>query len=76
MKYNRRKAQLNAISRSYTQKAQKEARQWLLDQGIDFDEYCKRYEWKASVTRFAQSVRDHSEKVMKNIEEMKNAVVA
>ena len=71
-----KRSQLNAISRSYTEKAQKEARQWLEAQGIDFDEYCKRYGWKASVTRFAQSVRDGSAKVLANIEEMKNAVMA
>lgn len=69
MRYKR--SQLNAISRSYTQKAQKEARAWLEAQGIDFDEYCRRYDWKASVTRFAQSVREESPKVMKNIAEMK-----
>ena len=69
MRYKR--SQLNAISRSYTQKAQKEARAWLEEQGIDFDEYCRRYDWKASVTRFVQSVREESPKVMKNIAEMK-----
>lgn len=39
-KYARRRAQLNAISRSYTAKTQKEARTYLESIGIDYEQYC------------------------------------
>lgn len=51
------KAQLNAISRSYTQKARKEAinRLWL-DHGIIFDEFAKMFDYKGSPVRLLTSI--------------------
>lgn len=51
------KAQLNAISRSYTEKAQKEALDFLKSQDIDFDVYCEENGWKASPVRLASKIR-------------------
>jgi hypothetical protein len=52
-KYARRRAQLNAISRSYTQKTQKEARTYLELIGIDYEQYCTETGWKGGITRLA-----------------------
>lgn len=47
------KAQLNAISRSYTKKTQNEARQYLESMGIDYEQYCKETGYKGGITRLA-----------------------
>ncbi|MBQ9328914.1 MAG: hypothetical protein IJ225_10360 [Solobacterium sp.] len=60
--YGRKRAQLNAISRSYTQKAQKEAREYLESVGINYEDYCKETGWKGGITRLASKIRSNGEK--------------
>lgn len=55
-----KRSQLNAISRSYTAKAQKEARAFLASKGIDYDVYCREKGWKASPVRLATKIRKES----------------
>ena len=64
MRYRRySKAQLNAISRSYTQKTQKEARSFLESIGIDYEQYCRETGWKGGITRLAQKLRAINDEV-------------
>ena len=71
MRYRRySKAQLNAISRSYTATANRDARAWLQERGIDFHEYCVRFGWKGSAVMLQRSVMNQSKKVMANLEKM------
>lgn len=58
----RSKAQLNAISRSYTAKTQKESLAYLESKGINFDQYCKDHGWRASATRLATKIREEERK--------------
>jgi hypothetical protein len=63
MRYRRsakRRAQLNAISRSYTAKTQKEARTYLESIGIDYEQYCLDTGWKGGITRLAQKFREQN----------------
>ena len=64
MKHRRySKAQLNAISRSYTQKRQKEALEYLRLMGIDYDQYCKETGWKGGPVKLAQRYERQAEKL-------------
>lgn len=47
----RSKAQLRAISKSYTKKRQEQAKSFLLSMGCDYDQYCKETGWKSSPVR-------------------------
>lgn len=67
----RSKSQLNAISRAYIKQNQKKANEYLEKMGIDFEEYKKRYGYKASVTRFATSIQYKEKTVMQNLENLK-----
>lgn len=64
----RSKAQLNAISRSYTQKARKEAidKLWL-DHGIVFDEFMAMFNYKASPARLLTSIQFNDERTMNKV---------
>jgi len=52
------KAQLNAISRSYTAKTQKDARAYLESVGVDYEAYCKETGWRGGITRLANKMRE------------------
>ena len=56
------KAQLNAISRSYTAKTQKEAREYLESVGVDYEAYCKETGWKGGITRLSHKIREQEER--------------
>ena len=56
------KAQLNAISRSYTKKTQQEAREYLESVGVDYETYCKETEWRGGITRLASKIREEKTK--------------
>ena len=64
----RSKAQLNAISRSYTEKARKDAinRLWL-DHGIVFDEFAKMFSYKASPVRLLTSIDYNDESALNKV---------
>ena len=55
------KAQLNAISRSYTAKTQKESREYLETIGINYEQYCKDTGWKGGITRLANKFREQKQ---------------
>ncbi len=54
------KAQLNAISRSYTEKGNREALKELEAMGIDFEEFRKASGFKASAVRLVQLIHSGS----------------
>lgn len=63
-----KKSQLNAISRSYTAKYQKEARERLAKKGIDFDSFCFVIGYKGSPCKLLTSINAESTKTMANVE--------
>ena len=64
----RSKAQLHAISRSYTAKARKEAIDELwLDHGIVFDSFAEMFDYKASPVRLLTSIRFNDENTMNKV---------
>lgn len=64
----RSKAQLNAISRTYTAKARKEAIDALwLDHGIVFDSFAEMFDYKASPVRLLASIRFNDESTMNKV---------
>lgn len=63
-----RKAQLNAISRSYTQKAQKRAIQILAEIGVDFAEYCDIIGYKGSPVALCTSIAKQAKSTMANLD--------
>lgn len=64
----RSKAQLNAISRSYTQKARKEAINTLwLDHNIVYDEFVRMFNYGASPVRLLTSIRFNDEATINKV---------
>lgn len=64
----RSKAQLNAISRSYTQKARKEAINSLwLDHNIVYDEFVRMFNYGASPVRLLTSIRFNDEATINKV---------
>lgn len=66
-----RTAQLNAISRSYTRKAQERAIRDLLEQGIQFEAYCKAIGYKGSPVALCTAIANGSKKTLANVEAFK-----
>ena len=66
-----KKTQLNAISRSYTRKAQKAALASLEAAGIDFNNYCKMFNYKGSPVRLVTSIEKHEKSTLENLEAFK-----
>ena len=65
MKY--RRAQLNAISRSYTERNRKHALEALQAMGIDYEAYCRRFNYKASPCHLLNAVNDKKAATMNNV---------
>lgn len=57
----------NAIRNPHTRRRQKAARIYLEDQGIDFDLYCKMFNYKASPVKLAGSIENKQGRTMWNI---------
>lgn len=69
----RKLSQLRAISRSYTQKAQQDARQWLLiNYGISYDQYAARFGYKGSPCQLVGSIRSGAIRTMQNVIRLQN----
>lgn len=62
-----RKAQLNAISRSYTQRGQRIALEHLEDMGINYTEYCKKFGYKGSPVRLLTSINSSKKQTLENV---------
>lgn len=63
-----RRAQLNAISRSYTKKAQAYAIQTLAEVGINFAEYCDIIGYKGSPVALCTSIAKKQKSTLTNME--------
>lgn len=66
-----RTAQLNAISRSYTRRAQEQAIRQLLEQGIKYEAYCKTTGYKGSPVALCTAIAKGSKKTLADIEAFK-----
>ena len=66
----RSKKQLNAISRSYTEKAQKEARENLKTFGITYEQYVNAYGYKGSPCRLLTSLWRGDKKTTENVKKL------
>lgn len=64
------KKQLNAISRSYTAKAQTEAREWIKTFGITYEEYAAEYGYKGSPCRLLTSLWQGDHKTTENVKRL------
>lgn len=69
-----RKAQLNAISRSYTAKYRKEALAGLTEIGVDFDAYCRAFGYKGSPCKLLTDINAGAKKTLANVEALRKEV--
>lgn len=74
MTYRRRysRAQLNAISRSYTAKYRKEAIEELAAIGVNYDAYCKAFNYKGSPCKLITDYKDGARRTVENINRFKS----
>lgn len=70
----RRKAQLNAISRSYTEKYQREARADLDSLGIDFYKYCNLTGYKGSECRLVSDIKSGAKRTAESVRKYRELI--
>ena len=63
-----RKAQLNAISRSYTQKARNQAFERLDEMKISFKEYCIMFNYNGSPVALVTAINKGCKKTLANVQ--------
>lgn len=66
-----KKTQLNAISRSYTRKAQKAALASLEAAGINYESFCKMFSYKGSPVRLVTSIEKREKSALDKLEAFK-----